>query len=111
MKRLPLAVALTAAVLSCGWFFRRVPAPPQDAIYSGGRGGSAISVRHDPSPASEAAERAAAELRADGWVETPVSTPSFRLLTRGSDVVALVAEDLPSGGSRITTLHRRHALW
>ena len=111
MKRIAVIAAIAAAAISGGWIFRRAPAPPPDAIHASSRGDATVSVRHDPSPASDAAERAAAELRADGWAETPVSTPAFRLLTRGSDVTALVAEDLPSGGSRITTLHQRHALW
>ena len=111
MKRAALIAAIAAAALSGGWIFRRAPAPPPDAVHASSHGDSAVSVRHDPAHASDAAERAAAELRDDGWAETPVSTPTFHLLTRGSDVVALVAEDLPSGGSRITTLHQRHALW
>jgi len=111
MKRIAVIAAVAVAAISGGWIFRRAPAPPPDAIHSSARGDSAISVRHDSYPAPDAAERAAADLRADGWIETPVSTPTFRLLTRGGDVTALVAEDLPSGGSRITALHQRHALW
>ena len=111
MKRIALIAAIATATLSGGWIFRRAPAPPPDAIHTSSHGDSAVSIRHDPSPALDAAERAAAELRDDGWTETPVSTPTFRLMTRGSDITALVAEDLPSGGSRITTLHQRHALW
>ena len=111
MKILALLAALAAAVVSGGWFFRRAPVPPPDATYASTRGDSAVHIRHDASQAFDAAERAAAELRAAGWADTPVSAGTFHLLTRGADVMALVAEDLPSGGSRITTLHRRHALW
>ena len=106
-----MLAALAAALVSGGWFFKRAPAPPPGAIHSSSRAGADVSVRHDPNPAFDAAERAAAELRAEGWTETPVSAGAFHLLTRGADVAALVAEDLPSGGSRITTLHRRHTLW
>lgn len=109
-KRIYMAAAAVAAIASGGWFFRRAPAQPLNAICALSRAGADVTVSREPASAEEAAERAAAELRAAGWNETPVSVRSFHLLMCGEDVLALVAEDLPSGGSRLTTLHKRRAL-
>lgn len=110
MKRSVLLAAITVAVLTGGWIFRKVPAYPADALHRASRHDTGFSVRRDAAPAADAARRAALELISDGWTQTPVSAGTFHLLTRENDVIALVAEDLPSGGSRITTLHRRRAL-
>ncbi len=111
VRRVLAFLAMAAAVLTGGWIFRRAPTMPQDALHSTSRGDSQISVRRHSSAAFDAASQSAAELVSAGWTESPVSAGTFHLLTRDGDVVAIVAEDLPSGGSRITTLHRRHALW
>ena len=105
MKRSALIAVLAAAAISGGWFVRRLPQPPPGALCDVSRAKSRVSVYNAPQPAAEAVELAAAGLLAGGWTEAPVSTATFRLLTRGSDVTALVAEDLPDGGSRVTTLH------
>ncbi len=111
VRRVVAFLAIAAAVLTGGWIFRRAPATPQDALYASSHGDSQVTVRHHASQAFDAASQSAAELTSAGWTESPVSAGTFHLLTRDGDVVAIVAEDLPSGGSRITTLHRRHALW
>jgi len=111
MRRMIIITAIVAAALfTGGWIFRRMPSAPKDALYAFSRAGADVSIRHDPSIADDAADRAAAELRDKGWSETPVSVRTFHLLTRDNDIIALVAEDIPSGGSRITTIHKRHAL-
>ena len=56
--------------------------------------------------AAEAAERAANAYRAAGWEELPVSTRTFRLFARGARTAALLAEDAPSGGTRVTEFRR-----
>ena len=44
--------------------------------------------------------------RAAGWEELPVSTRTFRLFARGARTAALLAEDAPSGGARVTEFRR-----
>lgn len=111
MKRtVIIAAAVAAALLTGGWFFRRIPSAPKDALYALSRAGADVTVRRIPAAAEEAADRAAAELREAGWSEAPVSVRTFHLLTRGDSIAALVAEDVPSGGARLTTIIKRRAM-
>ena len=111
MKRTAIiATVVIATLLTGGWFFRRVPAAPKDALYALSRAGADVTVRRVPAAAIDAADRAAAEFRDAGWSEAPVSVRTFHLLTRGDDVAAMVAEDVPSGGSRLTTIIKHRAL-
>ena len=100
MKRRRLLVAtlpLVGALLAGGWIFRTAPVPAPDAYAGVFAGGQQVSVRPVPGPATVAAERAAADYRAAGWTELPVSTRTFRLFARGARTAALLAEDAPDG--------------
>ncbi len=108
MKRtsaLPFILVLLSALLAGGWIFR--VQQTVDPVYSGTVAGDAqVSVRFEPGTAEEAADRAAAGYRSAGWDMLPVSTRTFKLFTRGSRTAALLAEDIPQGGSRVTELIR-----
>ncbi len=98
LRRLLFAVLpLAGALLAGGWIFRTAPAAAPDAYAGAFAGGQRVSVRPVPGPAAVAAERAAADYRAAGWTELPVSTRTFRLFARGARTAALLAEDAPDG--------------
>ena len=99
MKRLvfvPALLVLVAALLAGGWIFH-TQATVEPAY--------AETLSGDMA-AAEAAERAANAYRAAGWEELPVSTRTFRLFARGARTAALLAEDAPSGGARVTEFRR-----
>ena len=50
-----------------------------------------------------------AEYVSEGWTPAPVCTPTFKLLLRGHDLAAILAEDLP-GGTTVTELLRKGVL-
>lgn len=103
-RRLLLPAALAAVLLAAGgWIFRVQPAPPEPDYAAAFAGGAGVSVRFVPGCAADVAARIAADYRADGWEELPVSTAAFRLLARGRRVAAVLAEDLPAG-VRVTEL-------
>ncbi len=102
---LPLALVIVTALLAGGWFFR--VQKTVDPVYTGTvAGDAAVSVRFEPGTAEEAADRAAASYRAAGWDVLPVSTRTFKLFARGHRTAALLAEDSPAGGARVTEFRR-----
>ena len=113
-RRLIVAAVLLACALACtaGWFFQsaeRPSLPPGgwQTELAGDR--TSVSVWHaSGTAASAAAEREAAYV-SDGWTVLPVSTPTFKLLQRGHDLAAILAEDLPDG-TTITELLRNGVL-
>ena len=58
----------------------------------------------------EAAARTAEAYRSAGWEELPVSTRTFKLFSRGRRTAALLVEDVPQGGTRVTEFRRGSAL-
>ena len=113
-RRLVIAGVLLSCALACmaGWFFQRAGGP---SLPPGGwqtelaDGRSTVSVwRTSGTAASAAAAREAAYV-SDGWTLLPVSTPTFKLLQRGHDLAAILAEDLPDG-TTITELLRQGVL-
>ena len=113
-RRLVIAGVLLSCALACmaGWFFQRAGGP---SLPPGGwqtklaDGRSTVSVwRASGTAASAAAAREAAYV-SDGWTLLPVSTPTFKLLQRGHDLAAILAEDLPDG-TTITELLRHGVL-
>ncbi len=108
MKRsyaLPLILVLLSALLAGGWIFHAQKTV--DPVYSGMVAGDAqVSVRFEPGTAEEAADRAAASYRSAGWDVLPVSTRTFKLFVRGRRTAALLAEDVPQGGTRVTEFRR-----
>ena len=108
MKRfLPLSILpiIVCALLASGWIFhtQQVVEP----TYAGTVAGDAnVSVRFETGTAEEAAARAAEAYRAAGWEELPVSTRTFRLFAHGRRTAALLAEDNPQGGVRVTEFRR-----
>ena len=114
IRRLIVAGAFLACAVagSAGWFLLRAGAP---SLPPGGwqtelaDGRSTVSVwRASGTAASAAAAREAAYV-SDGWTLLPVSTPTFKLLQRGHDLAAILAEDLPDG-TTITELLRHGVL-
>ena len=113
-RRLVVAVVLLASALACmaGWFFQRdggPPLPPGGWQTELADGRSSVNVwRASGTAVSAAAAREAAYV-SDGWTLLPVSTPTFKLLQRGHDLAAILAEDLPDG-TTITELLRHGVL-
>ena len=114
MRRLIIAVAFFACALAvtAGWFFQKAGGPTlppggwQSEI-AGGR--TSVNVwRASGTAASAAAAREAAYV-SEGWTPAPVCTPTFKLLLRGHDLAAILAEDLP-GGTTVTELLRHGVL-
>ena len=106
-RRFPILIALLAgALLVGGWIFKaQIVAAPD--LYAGTFAGDLrVAVRTAPGPAIDAAERAAADYRAAGWTELPVSTRTFRLFARGARTAALLAEDAPDGRTLLTEFRR-----
>lgn len=89
------------ALLAGGWIFSTQRVRVEEDYHAVIAGETAVSVRHAPGTAIDAATRAAADYRADGWDEHPVSTATFKLFVRGRHTAALLAEDLPQGGAAI----------
>ena len=114
MKTRRLAAALLACALavSSGWFFQRTGAP---ALPSGGGRielageRTVVNVWQTPGTAASAAAAREAAYVAEGWTPAPVCTPTFKLLLRGHDLAAILAEDLP-GGTTVTELLRHGVL-
>ena len=108
MKRFLLLTILPIIVctlLAGGWIFQtqRTVEP----TYAGMVAGDAnVSVRFEPGTAEEAAARAADAYRSAGWEEVPVSTRTFKLFARDRRTAALLAEDVPQGGVRVTEFRR-----
>ena len=73
-------------------------------------GDANVSVRFEAGTAEEAAARAAEAYRSAGWEELPVSTRTFKLFARGRRTAALLVEDVPQGGTRVTEFRRGSAL-
>lgn len=108
MKRLvfvPALLVLVAALLAGGWIFH-TQATVEPAYAETLSGDMTVAVRFEAGPAAEAAEWAANAYHAAGWEELPVSTRTFRLFARGARTAALLAEDAPSGGARVTEFRR-----
>lgn len=102
MKPVLSICALAAlAVLAGGWIFKAQRVRVEPDYHAVLAGGAAVSVRHDPGTAADAAARAAADYRAAGWDELPVSTATFKVFARGRRTAAFLAEDLPSGGATL----------
>ena len=112
MKRFLLLTILPITVcvlLAGGWIFQTQRAV--EPTYAGTLAGDAnVSVRFEPGTAEEAAARAADAYRSAGWEEVPVSTRTFKLFARGRRTAALLAEDVPPGGARITEFRRGNEL-
>lgn len=116
MKKRNAIVA--AAVLACAlaaaasWFFQQPSTPPLPpggwhGELSGGR--TSVSVWQTPGTAASAASAREAAYVAEGWTPAPVCTPTFKLLLRGHDLAAILAEDLPDG-TTVTELLRHGVL-
>ena len=113
-RRLIVAGALLACAVagSAGWFFLRTGAP---ALPSGGwqtelaGGRTAVNVWQTSGTAASAAAARESAYVSEGWTLLPVSTPTFKLLQRGHDLAAILAEDLP-GGTTVTELLRNGVL-
>ena len=112
MKRFLLLTILpivVCALLAGGWIFQtqRTVEP----TYAGTVAGDAnVSVRFEVGTAEEAAARTAEAYRSAGWEELPVSTRTFKLFARGRRTAALLVEDVPQGGIRVTEFRRGSAL-
>lgn len=114
VRRLMLAGALLACAVagSAGWFFMRtgVPSlPPGGWQGELGDGRTSVSVWQAPGTAEVAAAAREAAYVSEGWTPAPVCTPTFKLLLRGHDLAAILAEDLP-GGTTVTELLRKGVL-
>ena len=113
-RRLIAAAALLACVLagSAGWFFLRDGAPSlPPGGWQGELGGGRTSVKvwQAPGTAASAAAAREAEYVSEGWTPAPVCTPTFKLLLRGHDLAAILAEELPDG-TTVTELLRNGVL-
>ena len=114
VRRLVTAGALLACALaaSAGWFFRRAGTPslpPGGWRGEIGDGRTSVNVWRAPGTAAAAAAAREAAYVAEGWTPAPVCTPTFKLLQRGHDLAAILAEDLP-GGVTVTELLRQGVL-
>ena len=104
-----LACALAA---TAGWFFQKAGGPvlPPNgwqAELAGGR--TSVNVWRAPGTAASAAAAREAAYVSEGWTPLPVCTPTFKLLLRGHDLAAILAEDL-SDGVTVTELLRNGVL-
>ena len=114
VRRLIVAAALLACAVagSAGWLFMRTRAPSlPSGGWQGELGGGRTSVRvwQATGTAASAAAAREAEYVSEGWTPLPVSTPTFKLLLRGHDLAAILAEDLPDG-TTVTELLRNGVL-
>ena len=111
-RRLAAALLACALAVSSGWFFQRTGAP---ALPSGGGRielageRTVVNVWQAPGTAASAAAAREAAYVAEGWTPAPVCTPTFKLLLRGHDLAAILAEDLPDG-TTVTELLRHGVL-
>ena len=104
VHRLIVAAALLACAVagSAGWFFMRTRAPSlPPGGWQGELGGGRTSVRVWQATGTAASAAAA--------TPAPVCTPTFKLLLRGHDLAAILAEDLPDG-TTVTELLRNGVL-
>ena len=106
------ALLVCALAGMAGWFFQRAGGqslPPGGWQTELADGRSSVNVwRASGTAVSAAAAREAAYV-SDGWTLLPVSTPTFKLLQRGHDLAAILAEDLPDG-TTVTELLRHGVL-
>lgn len=111
-------VAMFAATLfACSlavyaaWFFQgpAVPIPPGGWTTELRGGRTSVNVWQAVGTAEAAAAEREAAYVSDGWTPAPVCTPTFKLLLRGHDMAAILAEELP-GGTTVTELLRRGVL-
>lgn len=114
VRRLIMAAALLACAVagSAGWFLLRAGAPSLppggwETELAGGR--TSVKVWQAPGTAASAAAAREAEYVSEGWTPAPVCTPTFKLLLRGHDLAAILAEDLPDG-TTVTELLRNGVL-
>ena len=114
MRRLIIAVAffVCALAVTAGWFFQKagrpvLPPGGWQSEIAGGR--TSVNVWRAPGSAVSAAAAREAAYVSDGWTSLPVSTPTFKLLLRGHDLAAILAEDLPDG-TTVTELLRNGVL-
>ena len=112
-RLIAVAALLACAVVgSAGWLFMRTRAPSlPPGGWQGEQGGGRTSVKVWQAPGTAASAAAARESAyvSEGWTLLPVSTPTFKLLQRGHDLAAILAEDLP-GGTTVTELLRHGVL-
>ena len=111
-RRLAAALLACALAVSAGWFFQgsgRPALPPGgwQTELAGGR--TSVNVWQTSGTAASAAAAREAAYVAEGWTPAPVCTPTFKLLLRGHDLAAILAEDLP-GGTTVTELLRHGVL-
>ena len=114
VRRLIMVSAFLACAVagSAGWFFMRTRAPSlPPGGWQGELGGGRTSAKVwlAPGTAASAAAAREAEYVAEGWTPAPVCTPTFKLLLRGHDLAAILAEDLPDG-TTVTELLRNGVL-
>jgi len=114
VRRLIVVGALLACAVagSAGWFFLRAgapSAPPGGWRTELANGRTAVNVWQVPGGAASAAAAREAAYVSEGWTPLPVCTPTFKLLQRGHDLAAILAEDLP-GGTTVTELLRHGVL-
>ena len=106
------ALLACAVASSAGWFFMRTRAPSlPPGGWQGELGGGRTSVKvwQAPGTAASAAAAREAEYVSEGWTPAPVCTPTFKLLLRGHDLAAILAEGL-SDGTTVTELLRNGVL-
>ena len=111
-RRLAAALLACALAVSSGWFLLRTREPPVppggwQGELDGGR--TSVKVWQAPGTAASAAAAREAEYVSEGWTPAPVCTPTFKLLLRGHDLAAILAEDLPDG-TTVTELLRNGVL-
>ena len=79
------------------------------AVAGSGGGRTSVRVWQATGTAASAAAAREAEYVSEGWTPAPVCTPTFKLLLRGHDLAAILAEDLPDG-TTVTELLRNGVL-
>ena len=116
MKTRPVIVAAAffacALAVTAGWFFQggggpSLPPGGWQTELAGGR--TSVNVWRAPGAAASAAAAREAAYVSEGWTPLPVCTPTFKLLLRGHDLAAILAEDL-SDGVTVTELLRNGVL-
>ena len=116
MKKRHLVVAAAffacALAVTAGWFFQggggpSLPPGGWQTELAGGR--TSVNVWQTSGTAASAAAAREAVYVSEGWTPLPVCTPTFKLLLRGHDLAAILAEDL-SDGVTVTELLRNGVL-
>ena len=116
MKKRHLVVAAAffacALAVTAGWFFQKagrpvLPPGGWQSEIAGGR--TSVNVWQTSGTAASAAAAREADYVSEGWTPLPVCTPTFKLLLRGHDLAAILAEDL-SDGVTVTELLRNGVL-